>query len=73
MVVPGAGEGVAVLAEGAPVVRRGALLPSPDREGVPLKLVDVVEGVAHVAVEARCQKCQKSPKYPSDTFGTSSP
>src|SRR5215207_3230568 len=52
-VVPGAREGFAVTAERAPVVRRGALLPAPDREGVPLQLVDVVEGVARVVVEAR--------------------
>src|SRR5215207_8992004 len=50
---PLAGQGVAVVAEGAFGVRRGALLPSPDREGIPFQFVDVVEGVAHVVVEAR--------------------
>jgi hypothetical protein len=50
--MPGAGEGVAVVAERAPVVRRRVPLPGPDRQGVPLELVDVVEGVARVGVEA---------------------
>src|SRR5215210_640828 len=40
--MPGAGEGVAVFAESAPVVRWGPSLPTPDREGV-----------ASVGVEAR--------------------
>ena len=50
--MPGAGEGVAVVAERAPVVRRRVPLPGPDRQGVPLELVDVVDGVARVGVEA---------------------
>src|SRR5919107_2266203 len=44
---------VTVLAEHASGVRRGNLLSSPDRQGVPLQLVDVVKGIARVAVEAR--------------------
>ena len=44
---------VTVLAERPSGVRWGTPLPGPDREGVPLQLVDVVEGVARVAVEAR--------------------
>src|SRR5688500_17233659 len=51
-VVPGAAEGVAVVAKGAPVIRRRPPLSSPDREGVPLELVDVIERVACVGVEA---------------------
>src|SRR5215211_1398169 len=50
---PLAGQGVAVVAELALGVRRGTLLPSPDREGVSFQFVDVVEGIAHVVVEAR--------------------
>jgi hypothetical protein len=41
------------VAKGAPVIRRRPLLSGPDREGVPFELVDVVEGVARVGVEAR--------------------
>src|SRR5919112_6033964 len=44
---------VTVLAEHASGVRRGTLLSGPDRQGVPLQLVDVVKGIARVAVEAR--------------------
>src|SRR5215207_7879420 len=51
-VVPRAREGVTVAAERAPVIRRGALLSAPDREGVYLQLVDVVDGVTRVVVEA---------------------
>ena len=48
-----AGTCVTVFAERALGVRRGTLLSGPNREGVPLQLVDVVEGVASVAVEVR--------------------
>src|ERR671911_1755456 len=34
-------------------IRRGTPLPSPDREGVSLQFVDVVEGISRIAVEAR--------------------
>src|SRR5215217_1723887 len=51
-VVPGASKGVAVVAERAPVIRRRTLLSSPDRECVPLQLVDVVKGVTRGGVEA---------------------
>ncbi len=44
---------VTVLAERPSGVRWGTPLPGPDREGVPLQLVDVVEGITRVAVEAR--------------------
>ncbi len=44
---------VTVLAERASGVRWGTLLSGPDREGVPLQLIDIVEGVSRVAVEAR--------------------
>src|SRR5829696_248038 len=44
---------ITVLAEHASGVRRGTLLSGPDRQDVPLQLVDVVKGVARVAVEAR--------------------
>jgi hypothetical protein len=48
--MPGAGEGVAVVAERTLVICRRRILPSPDFEGVPLQFVDVVEGIAHVVV-----------------------
>src|SRR5215204_2770372 len=51
-IVPGAREGCAVFAEDTSVVRRGPPLSAPDRECVLLHLVDVVEGVAYVVVEA---------------------
>src|SRR5215217_1224751 len=51
-VVPGSANGFAIFAESAPVVRRGSLLPAPDREGISLKLVDVIKSIAHVVVEA---------------------
>src|SRR5215213_2653510 len=51
-VVPGAAQGVAVVAKGAPEIRRRPPLPSPDRKGIPLELVDVIEGVTCVAEEA---------------------
>src|SRR5215210_6645193 len=51
-VMPGTGKLVAVLAQGAPVVGGRAPLPEPDREGIPLELVGVVEGGSRVGVEA---------------------
>src|SRR3990170_4628597 len=69
-VVPGAGEGVAVLAERASVIRRRPLLTGPDRKGVPFQLVDVVEGVTRVAVEAAlyllARLCPERPLVPDD-------
>jgi hypothetical protein len=50
--VPGSANGFAIFAESAPVVRRGSLLPAPDREGISLKLVDVIKSIAPVVVEA---------------------
>jgi hypothetical protein len=47
-VMAGAGEGVAVVANRAPVVHRRGTLPGSDRQGVPFKLLDVVDGVARV-------------------------
>jgi hypothetical protein len=68
--VPGAGEGVAVLAERASVIRRRPLLTGPDRKGVPFQLVDVVEGVTRVAVEAAlyllARLCPEQPLVPDD-------
>src|ERR671910_448452 len=52
-VMPGAREGVTVAAERAPVIRRGAFHSAPDREGISLQFVDVVEGIARAAVKAR--------------------
>jgi hypothetical protein len=42
--------GVAVVSERALVVRRRTLFSAPDREGIALQFVDVVEGVARVVV-----------------------
>src|SRR5215218_7742834 len=50
---PLAGTGVAVVTELALGVSRRTLLSAPDREDVPVQLVHVVEGVAHVVVQAR--------------------
>ncbi len=45
--------GAAVVAELTPVIGRKPLLSCPDREGVPLRFIPVVEGVAGAVVEAR--------------------
>src|ERR687893_2494659 len=51
-IAPRAAEGVAVGAKRARVVRRRPPLPSPNRQSAPFELVDVVDGVARVGVEA---------------------
>ena len=51
-VMPGAGKDVAVVAKRAPVVRWRVPLLDPYRQGVPFELVDVVDCVAPVGVEA---------------------
>src|SRR5262245_26492616 len=51
--LPGAGEGVAVLAEPPAEHHRGSLLPAPDRERVVADLPRVVERVPQVVVDPR--------------------
>jgi hypothetical protein len=50
--VPGTAEGFTIVAEGAPIVRRRPLLSTPNRESVAFEVVNVVEGVVRVGVEA---------------------
>lgn len=52
-VCPGSGKGVAVLAERALVIGRGTDRPGPDREGVAVQFIHVVERLARATVVAR--------------------
>ena len=50
--MPGTGEGFTIVAKRTPEIHWSVPLPGPDRHGVPFELVDEVEGVARVGVEA---------------------
>ncbi len=50
---PSASAGVAVEAKRPLVIRWRTFLPSPDREGIPLEFIDIVEGIAGRAIETR--------------------